>query len=74
MASLIDHVMKVWIISLFREWFLEHDVKLIAKILVAIDFDDQWIWKGDFHGLYSVKHDYRLLMCEVNNPVLVFTA
>lgn len=73
-AGLVDPVTRDWDEDLLRELFVERDVGLILKIPVATDFDDQWVWKGDMKGLYSVKHGYKMMMMNSTDQVSSFVA
>lgn len=72
--GLIDPITNDWDIDLLNEFFLEIDVKLITKIPVALDCEDQWSWKCDLRGMYSIKQGYNLLMRTTNNIYFSFTA
>lgn len=60
-CDLINLVLHDWDVELLNTLFIPWDVGLILKILVAIQYDDKWCWRGDIRGSYTVKHGYPIL-------------
>ncbi|XP_031111845.1 uncharacterized protein LOC116015819 [Ipomoea triloba] len=63
-----------WDSEVVKDLFLDSDVNRILSTLVAPHIEDTWRWKGDIRGMYSVRHDYKLLMAETlhSDPQLQF--
>ncbi|XP_019177860.1 PREDICTED: uncharacterized protein LOC109173056 [Ipomoea nil] len=49
-----------WDVEVIQDIFQEEDARRIIATPVNTHFKDSWRWLGDLHGLYSVKHGYRL--------------
>ncbi|XP_031094424.1 uncharacterized protein LOC115998895 [Ipomoea triloba] len=58
-SALADTVTNDWDVDILKDLFVPYDVELIMKLSVSSQFDNQWCWRGDFKGCYSVKHGYR---------------
>ncbi|XP_019166879.1 PREDICTED: uncharacterized protein LOC109162647 [Ipomoea nil] len=48
-----------WSHELVSQLFDPRDAELILQIPVSINFKDDWFWKGDIRGQYTVKDGYR---------------
>lgn len=59
-SSLIDPETSDWDVPLLNEMFCDRDVELIRKIPVSLSYEDQWCWRDDIRGIYTVKHGYKL--------------
>lgn len=73
-AGLIDPITKDRDVDLLKELFRDRNVNLITKIAVALDYEDQWIWKGDMRRIYLVKQGYKLMMGTIDNVAHSFNA
>ncbi|XP_031107562.1 uncharacterized protein LOC116012214 [Ipomoea triloba] len=72
-SGLINQATKDWDMNVLNTIFEPRDVNLITKIPVTLQFDDQWCWRGDTRGLYSVRHGYRI-MSELHNHNILHSA
>ncbi|XP_019158886.1 PREDICTED: uncharacterized protein LOC109155714 [Ipomoea nil] len=58
-SDLLDHDQGKWNHELVTQLFDPRDVELIFQIPVSVNFKDDWFWKGDIRGQYTVKDGYR---------------
>ncbi|XP_019178981.1 PREDICTED: uncharacterized protein LOC109174171 [Ipomoea nil] len=58
-ADLLDLEQGKWNQDLIAQLFVPRDVELISQIPVSTNFKDDWFWKWDIRGQYSVKDGYR---------------
>ncbi|XP_019150180.1 PREDICTED: uncharacterized protein LOC109146988 [Ipomoea nil] len=63
--ELIKQETQDWDVALLHNLFEARDVELIKKIPLATQFEDQWCWRGDLRGMYTVRQGYRLLTEEI---------
>ncbi|XP_019149856.1 PREDICTED: uncharacterized protein LOC109146658 [Ipomoea nil] len=51
-----------WDLEVVHDLFDQADVPRIIATPVSPDYKDEWFWKDDIHGRYSVRQGYRYLM------------
>ncbi|XP_031120454.1 uncharacterized protein LOC116023592 [Ipomoea triloba] len=73
-SALVDPMTSDWDVPLLKELFCDRDVALIMKIPISPSYNDQWCWRGDVRGMYTVKQGYRLLVEDAVNAPSQFTA
>ncbi|XP_019190299.1 PREDICTED: uncharacterized protein LOC109184716 [Ipomoea nil] len=73
-SALVDPVSNTWALPLLDELFCARDVRLIKQLPLSPAYEDEWSWRNDVRGLYSIKHGYRLATGATNNDVSTFTA
>lgn len=60
-SSLLCHRSGSWDIDLLRDMFVERDVNLILSTPVNMEENDNWYWRKEKLGMYSVKSAYFML-------------
>ncbi|XP_031127606.1 uncharacterized protein LOC116029699 [Ipomoea triloba] len=59
-SGLIDEAGN-WDGEIVRDLFVDSDVARILATPISPQFKDTWRWKGDWRGVYAVRHGYRIL-------------
>ncbi|XP_019186548.1 PREDICTED: uncharacterized protein LOC109181252 [Ipomoea nil] len=64
-----------WDIEVLQDIFVAQDIPRILATPVSVDYEDEWYWKDDINGRYTVSHGYRSLMAnrETSESHLEFT-
>nr|GLL26872.1 uncharacterized protein LOC109177267 [Ipomoea trifida] len=63
-VELIDLATRDWNTQLIDEHFNSRDGGLMMQIHVFVNHPDQWYWRNDLNGLYSVRNGYKKLAGE----------